>query len=315
MRDVPAAKSVPVLVKLAQQFDGKDRAYLEALGLGSTGKEREVYAAIAKAMGGPAGQWSDAFAGLAWRLHPAEAAADFKTRALLPNLSAEQRKLMLTALAFTKSREAAGAMMTLANTRDFPMKDLAQWWLLNRKGNDWQAFDVDAGMKALGLYDPDKVQLTSVALPPEPANAPKLPSPAEIAKIPGDAQRGATAIGACYACHRVGKNGQDFGPDLTTFGQQQPSEVIIAAIVNPSADISHGFEGSEVKTTDGLSIAGMVLSDGDPVIVKSMGGLLQTVPRSRIASITRLEKSLMFAPSALGLTPQSIADIVAYLKK
>ena len=69
-----------------------------------------------------------------------------------------------------------------------------------------------------------------------------------------------------------------------------------------------------VKTKDGISIAGMVLSDGDPVIVKSMGAQLQTVPKSRIESITKLEKSLMFQPSQMGLTPQSIADIVAYLK-
>ena len=29
-------------------------------------------------------------------------------------------------------------MMELAHAKDFPMKDLAKWWLLNRKGNDWK---------------------------------------------------------------------------------------------------------------------------------------------------------------------------------
>ncbi len=314
LRDEPADKALSVLVKLAGQFDGKDRAYLEAIGLGSEGKEAELYAALAKTIGGPADKWGDAFAWLAWRLHPAAAAGDFRARAISAELSTDQRKLMLTALAFTNTREAASAMMGLANTKDFPMKDLAQWWLMNRKGNDWKAFDVDAGMKALGLYDPEKVKLVSIELPPEIPNAPKLPPVAGIVSLKGDAKRGEAAIAVCYACHRVGKNGVDFGPELTTFGKQQPTEVIVGAIANPSADISHGFEGSEVKTKDGLTIHGMILADGDPLIIKSTGAVIQTVPRAQIQSVKKLDRSLMYQPSQMGLSAEAIADIVAYLK-
>ena len=112
----------------------------------------------------------------------------------------------------------------------------------------------------------------------------------------------------------IGRNGVDFGPDLSTFGKQQTTEVLVQAIAEPSASISHGFDGSEVRTKDGLTITGMVLSSGDPLIIKCMGGVLQTIPRSRIQSVTPLTKSLMYEPSQLGLTAQGIADIVAYLK-
>ena len=169
-------------------------------------------------------------------------------------------------------------------------------------------------MKALGLYDPAKVKLIAVEMPPELKGAPELPSGAEIAKLPGDAKRGQAAIAVCFTCHKVGKMGVEFGPDLSTFGKQQPSEVIANAIAHPSADISHGFEGSEIKTKDGLTISGMVLSSGDPVMIKCMGGLVQTVPKERIASIQKMSRSLMYQPQQLGLTPQSISDIVAYLK-
>lgn len=37
----PAEKAVPVLVKLAERYDGKDRWYLEALGIGAEGKEEQ----------------------------------------------------------------------------------------------------------------------------------------------------------------------------------------------------------------------------------------------------------------------------------
>ena len=307
MRDMPAEKSVPILIKIARQFDGKDRTYLEALGLGSEGKEAQVYAALKPT-------WDDAFAKIAWRLHPAEAVGDFKARALSSKLSDDQRKLMVTALAFTPAREAAGAMLELAHTQDFPMRDLAKWWLMNRKGNDWKAYDIDGSMKALGIYDPDKVKLVASPMPPAPANAPKL-DPARIAALKGDAKRGAIAIGTCYTCHRIGAAGVDFGPDLTTYGKQQTADILIQAIAQPSQTISHGFEGSEVTTTDGLVITGMRLSDSDPLIIKCMGGIVQTVPKKRIASMQKLKgRSLMFEPSMLGLTEQSIADIVAYLK-
>ena len=311
LREVPAAQSLPLLVKLAQQFDGKDRAYLEALGLGSEGKEAELYAAVCKDK--PAA-WTEAQAWIAWRLHPAAAVEAFKTRALDGALTEDQRKLMLTGLAFVKSREAAGAMIELANTKDFSMKELAKWWLLNRKGNDWKSYDVESGMKALGLYDPAKVKLVAVEMPPELKGAAELPSGAEIAKLPGDAKRGQAAIAVCFTCHKVGQAGVEFGPDLSTFGKQQPSEVIAQAIAHPSADISHGYEGSEIKTKDGLTISGMVLSSGDPVMIKCMGGLVQTVPKERISSITKMTRSLMYQPQQLGLTPQAISDIVAYLK-
>jgi len=314
LRDVPADKSVAILTKIAQQFDGKDRSYLEAFGLGSTGKESEVYAAVSKVMGGPAAEWSDTFAWIAWRLHPAEAAADFKARALLPELSEDQRKLMLTALAFVKSRAAAGHMIELAHTDAFPMKDLAKWWLLNRKGNDWKAYDVEGGMKALGLYDPATVKITAIEMPAPVEGAAALPPVAEILKLSGDAAKGQAAIAVCYTCHKVGEAGIDFGPDLSSFGRQQPTEVIVNALANPSADISHGFEGSKVTMNDGVVVTGMVLASGDPLIIKSIGGVMQTIPKDRIKSTEPLGRSLMYDPANLGLTAQSIADITAYLK-
>ncbi len=305
---------VAALVEIATRFDGKDRAYLESLGLGAKGIESAVYLAAKTAMGADSPDtWSDAFAWIAWRLHPAEAVADFKARALNDKLTPDQRKLMLTAIAFAPGREAAGAMLELAHTKGFPMQDLAKWWLMNRKGNDWKAYDIDGSMKALGIYDPDKVRLVASPMPQPPANAPKLDL-AQIAALKGDAKRGATAIATCYTCHRIGTVGVDFGPDLTTYGKQQTTDILIQAIAQPSHTISHGYEGSEIKTTDGLVITGMVLSDSDPLIIKCMGGVVQTIPQSRIATRSKLKTSLMYEPSMLGLTPQGIADIVAYLK-
>lgn len=314
MRDRSAEESLPVLVAVAKGFDGEDRSYLEAFGLGSKGKEAAVYEAVAKELGGAAAEWSPAFSWLAWRLHPAAAAADFKARALSASLPEDERKRMLTALAFVKSPEAVGHMIELANDKGFPMKDLAQWWLLHRKGNDWKEYGVDEALKARGLYDPDKVTIVPVEMPPAVKDAPALPSAGELAKLPGDKAKGQASVAVCYTCHKVGGNGMDFGPDLTTFAKQQPLEVLVEAIARPSADISHGFEGSRVTLKDGTVVAGMVLSNADPLIVKCMGGLVQTIPGARVAKVEPLGRSLMFDPANLALDAQAIADIAAYLR-
>jgi len=315
LRDATVEESLNLLVRLGKRFDGKDRAYLEAFGIGCTGKEAEVYRELAISLGGTDPEkWSEAFTGIAWRLHPAEAVPAFKLRALSNRLSKEQRTRMLTALAFVPTREAAAAMIELAHAKDFPLRELAQWWLLNRKNNDWKEFGIDEALKVLGLYDPAKVTLVAMPMPPEPATPATIPSASEIAKLAGDVARGQAASLICQTCHRIGLTGTDFGPDLSAFGKQQGTEVIIQHILQPSAAISHGFDGSEIITTDGLVITGLVLSTGDPVLIKCMGGQIQTVPHARIKTLRPLERPLMYPPQQLGLTAQGIADIVAYLK-
>jgi putative membrane-bound dehydrogenase-like protein len=314
MRDLPRAQSQRILVELAKRFDGRDRTYLEAFGTGCEGKESDVYRALAKTASPSPESWPESFAWIAWRLHPADAVADFKARALSTKLSAAQRKLMMDALAFVKSRDAALAMAELASSKTFLFQGHAMWWLFNRKGNDWRQFGVEEMMKEGGLYDPDKVQLVEVVMPPAPATPSKLPPIAEILKLKGDAARGKASVVVCYVCHQIGSQGPNFGPDLTMFGKMQTREVILNSIINPSAEIAHGYEGNELVTKDGLTIDGIVLSSGDPVIVTSMGGQTQTVPKKLLKSMNKLDRSLMFSADTLGLDAQTLADIVAYLQ-
>lgn len=313
LRDVPLQESLAPLIEIAKRFDGRDRSYLEAFGLGSEGRERVIFAALAPVLGAPAEQWSDAFAWLVWRLSPPAAVDALKTRALSARLSPAQRKFALDSLAFIKSPYAALAFVDVAAVKDSPLKQQAMWWLFSRKTNLWSNYGVDDAMRERGVYDPDAVTLVSVETP-EPPAASTLPPVEEILALKGDPARGKAAIATCYACHQVGPEGIDFGPDLTAFGKTQTRQVIVNAIVNPSAEIAHGYEGKRLKTRDGLTIDGMVIANNDPVLIRSIGGQVQNVPRSRVKSITPLPRSLMLAPEMLGLTPQTIVDIVAWLQ-
>jgi len=141
-----------------------------------------------------------------------------------------------------------------------------------------------------------------------------FPTLADVTVLVGDAARGQAAAAVCYSCHKIGAQGAAFGPDLTAYGATQPREVIAKAILNPSADIAFNYEGSRIETTDGVRVDGIILAKGDPTVIRCVGGLVQSIAEDKIKSVTRFDRSLMASPETLGLTAQSIADIVAYLK-
>jgi putative membrane-bound dehydrogenase-like protein len=313
LRDFKTPEAVATLVTIAQQFDGQDRAYLEAIGLAATDREAAVHAAIAKAMSSPALEWTPAYAWLTWRLHPASVVRDVRARLLSGKLNEADLKRDLTTLAFTRSAEAAGTMVELSLNKSFAQVDLAKWWVGNRKGNLWKAFDVDAIVKARG-GDAASAKLVASDLPPEMPGAKALAPVEAIAALKGDVAKGKASAAVCYACHKFDGKGIDFGPDLTTYAKQQSLESLILNISQPSNNISHGFEGTRVVLDDGMVITGMVLSSGDPLMVKSMGGLVQSIPRARIKEEKHLDRSLMFTPAQMGLTEQGVADIAAYLR-
>ncbi|MGC4013408.1 MAG: hypothetical protein QM755_02660 [Luteolibacter sp.] len=311
MRDVPLDQSREILVEIARRFDGKDRSYLEAFGTGCDSKARDIQAALVPLLGAPAEQWSEAYAWITWRLGSPDAVADLKTRALSAKLSSVQRKLAMDTMGFIPSQEAAMGMLDLATDTQFPHRDMALWWLNNRRGDQWKPYDLTPLMKQRGLLD--EKPLVSI-ISPEPPKESKLPPLAKIIELKGDVERGRVASTACFVCHKIGAQGMDLGPGLTAFGKTQTKEVIIESILTPSAEISHGYEGRRLETKDGIIIEGIVTSSSDPVIIKSMGGQSQSVSKDRIKSNTPLGHSLMWNADTLGLTAQSLADIAAYLK-
>lgn len=314
LRDVPFVQARELLLALARGYDGVDRSYLEAWGTGCSGKEKEIFAALAadQREKNPV-KWTPAYANLVWRLTPADAVPAFAARAASAELTETQRLAATTALGFIPTRDAAFALLDLAQKADGKVKSHAFWWLMNYKDTRWQEFDLTAALKDRGLYDPEKFVPVPSVVPPPP-ESPTMPPVAEIAALVGDAKRGAAVGQACYLCHHIGDKGTDYAPALTGFASRQATEVVITAIVNPSADIAHGYEGSELKLTDDTLIDGLVLSNGDPVIVQSMGGVTQLIPAAKVASTRPLRRSLMLSAEQLGLKPQDVADVVAWLK-
>lgn len=154
LRDVSWDQSKDLIVELFQQFNGKDRWYLEALGMALEGKEESAYAYLLTDQSENPDDWSDAFSVLTWRLHPASSISALKGRAISENISDSLRVLAVDALAFIPDKEAVAAMFELEQFQPgTAISKLANYWLNHRKNNDWydlwnwQNFEKGAGFQ------------------------------------------------------------------------------------------------------------------------------------------------------------------------
>jgi putative membrane-bound dehydrogenase-like protein len=313
MRDVPLEQSKDILLAVARTIDGSDRTLLEAWGAGAAGRESALYDAVKPVLNNADPlRWSPGFASLAWRLHPEQSVADFKARALATSLDLKSRRDALTAIGYNPAAVAAEAMLEIAAGAEGTVKADATWWLINRKDNVWKAHNLGPALKSRKIYDPDAVELISATIPA--AEAPKF-TVADVAKLTGDAKRGHDRfVTLCTSCHRAGDEGVEYAPNLTGWARRQTAEVFFNSVINPSADIAHGFNGTALKLKEDVEIHGIVISDGDPVVIQSAAGVIQTVPKNRIVKRGGLGRSLMMSADQLGLVPQDLADIQAYLR-
>ncbi len=138
LRDVPYRFSKSALLKLIEGYDGQDRYYLTALGIGATDKQDALFADLQVIIPKDPAHWETRTANLIWELHPAAAVDLFRQRAAGQSLTADARAQALTGLAFIKTTGAANAMIALAQqSGDTALARNARYWVDFRRGNDW----------------------------------------------------------------------------------------------------------------------------------------------------------------------------------
>jgi putative heme-binding domain-containing protein len=272
---------------------------------------------LAKDLGDDVLAWTDAEADLVGRLMVPEAVPALVARARSAELGERQRRVAMDALAFIEDEAAAEGMIEVASLDGDILKDSATWWLINRVNGPWGGFDLRPRLRATGILPKGDEELVSIVIPNSAEATKRLPPVEEILALSGDGARGAELMATrCVMCHEIDGQGVQFGPVLTGWGRTQPSEVIARSILMPEADIAHGFDGHEVVTKDGVTIQGILISEGDPVQIVSMGGKVQMIPATRIAAKKKLEgRSLMLSADQLALTAQDVADIVSHMRQ
>jgi putative membrane-bound dehydrogenase-like protein len=308
----PADKAVPILIELARRLDVSDKNSIAAFGIGSANKQDAVWAAVKSELAKDGAEaWSPEVERIAWLLHPANAVQDFLARAGSAKVSQASRTLAVESLSFVESKDAALAMIKLCAAGS-PCSSEAKSWALMRMTGLWSAFDIRAELKSSGVYDAKTVVVNAIQVPEAPAGT--FTEQDVLAKT-GDATKGAALAQRCIMCHQLNGNGPAYGPELKGWASRQSREALVRSIVNPSADIALGFEGVTLKLkAGGGAIDGRLMSNNDPIVITSTGGITQLVPKDRVAGgQTKMTRSLMMSGEQLGLSAQDVADVAAFL--
>jgi putative heme-binding domain-containing protein len=135
----------------------------------------------------------------------------------------------------------------------------------------------------------------------------------------GDARRGHlifnSAKASCVACHKIAYVGGAIGPDLSKIGSIRTETDLLEAIVFPSASFVRSYEPVQVTTLDGRSYNGILKADAPTEVVLTVSATEEVrIARKDIDVMTPGTVSVMPAGLDQQLTPQDLADLIAFLK-
>ncbi len=135
----------------------------------------------------------------------------------------------------------------------------------------------------------------------------------------GDIRRGQVVFNGakaqCVACHKIGYVGGLVGPDLTRIGSIRTDRDLLESIVFPSASFVRSYEPVRVTTLDGRILNGILKKDAaDEIVLVVAADKEEHVARADVETITPGTVSVMPAGLDQQLTPQDLADLVAFLK-
>ena len=132
----------------------------------------------------------------------------------------------------------------------------------------------------------------------------------------GDAVHGKELYNTyCSSCHIAGSSGVEFGPALSDIGNKLSKQFLYSNISYPSAGISFGYEGYTIKTRDGTTYTGYILSrTEDELTLKMMGGTQREIELADIVTQEAMDKSLMTEGLHKVMSEEDMVDLVEYLR-
>ncbi len=139
----------------------------------------------------------------------------------------------------------------------------------------------------------------------------------KVGKLSGDPSKGAHVFekAACITCHRIGDLGTEVGPSLNDV-KIKHAEAIISDILDPNRVVEERWISQVVETTDGRSLAGLLAgADASAVTLRMAGGITTTVPKAEVKALQSTGISLMPEGLEQVISPEEMADLIAFLKK
>jgi putative heme-binding domain-containing protein len=137
---------------------------------------------------------------------------------------------------------------------------------------------------------------------------------AVVSTLEGNAAAGAPLFKQhCAQCHRVGSEGIEIGPDLGTVSGKS-MEQLVQAILDPNAAIEARYQSFTVTAKADEEISGVIIAETpNTVTLRAVNGGDRTFLRSEITEISNSRFSLMPDGFETAMTPQQLADLIAFV--
>jgi len=118
----------------------------------------------------------------------------------------------------------------------------------------------------------------------------------------------------CKSCHRIAGQGTDIGPDLSQIGKKYPRPELLTHILEPSKLIDPKYVPYVLETTEGRVLSGLLIEKTDDIVrLRDAKNEEVKVPAGEVELLVPQQKSLMPELLLRDLTPQQVADLIAYL--
>jgi putative heme-binding domain-containing protein len=146
------------------------------------------------------------------------------------------------------------------------------------------------------------------------------PRPQVILALQGNAASGEKLFWSeavnCGKCHRVGQRGTPVGPELSTIGKLRSREDLLMSLLTPSRRIEPTFATYLARTTDGRSLAGVLVKrDENFVMLRDAQGKEISFTTEELEEMRPSHTSLMPDGQLASLTAQEAADLLEYLSQ
>jgi putative membrane-bound dehydrogenase-like protein len=134
--------------------------------------------------------------------------------------------------------------------------------------------------------------------------------------LKGDFNRGHVIFAkTCTACHQLQGEGNTVGADLTALTDRSPQALMIA-ILDPNAAVDGRFVDYVVELKDGRTLSGIIADESaSGLTVVQANGIRDKVLRRDIERLRSTGLSLMPEGLEAGMTPNDLADLIAYVTK
>jgi putative heme-binding domain-containing protein len=132
----------------------------------------------------------------------------------------------------------------------------------------------------------------------------------------GDIERGRSLYfgkAICSTCHTLGPEGGNLGPDLTSIQRDRSAHDLLEAVLYPSVSFVREYETYKISTPSQEYVGIIQEQSLDAIVLGTSPQTSVRIPTNEITSTEILDVSMM--PQGLDqlLTPQELADLMAFI--